>query len=124
MSLVGPRPERPEIIPELAAQLPGYVNRLAVKPGITGLAQILLPADRSVDDVRRKLAVDLFYIQNRTFWLDLRILLATLLRAFRLPWSTCHRLCAIPKRQALEVPNRSASPRATTRLPATPTPNA
>src|SRR5262249_35904144 len=59
MSLVGPRPERPEFLPELERACPGYRERLAVRPGVTGLAQVQLPADTSVDSVRRKLAYDL-----------------------------------------------------------------
>jgi lipopolysaccharide/colanic/teichoic acid biosynthesis glycosyltransferase len=97
MSLVGPRPERPEFVVQLAEQIPGYVNRLAVKPGITGLAQILLPADRTLDDVRRKLTVDLYYLTHQSVWLDVRILLATALRGAGLPWPVCWKICAIPR---------------------------
>jgi lipopolysaccharide/colanic/teichoic acid biosynthesis glycosyltransferase len=77
MALVGPRPERPEFVVQLDWQLEGYRQRLNVKPGITGLAQVLLPPDSDLESVRRKLAHDLYYIRNLTFWLDLRILLHT-----------------------------------------------
>ena len=53
MSLVGPRPERPELIPTLARSIPGYRHRLEVRPGVTGLAQIQLPPDTDLDSVRR-----------------------------------------------------------------------
>src|SRR5438477_230153 len=55
MSLIGPRPERPEFIGELERALPGYRSRLAVRPGVTGLAQVQLPADSDLESVRRKL---------------------------------------------------------------------
>jgi len=80
MSLVGPRPERPEFVEVLAEQIPGYLNRLMVQPGITGLAQINLPPDTDVDSVRRKLKLDCDYVRTASFWLDIRILLCTTLR--------------------------------------------
>jgi lipopolysaccharide/colanic/teichoic acid biosynthesis glycosyltransferase len=85
MSLVGPRPERPELIPTLARRIPGYRQRLEVRPGVTGLAQIQLPPDTDLDSVRRKLAVDLYYIRNLGLALDLGILL----------WMPCY-LLGIP----------------------------
>jgi lipopolysaccharide/colanic/teichoic acid biosynthesis glycosyltransferase len=83
MSLVGPRPERPEIIESeaLAQLVPGYDERVSVKPGLTGLAQLWLPPDSDIESVRRKVAFDLWYIENLGPWLDLRILVATLLKA-------------------------------------------
>jgi len=80
MSLVGPRPERPEFVEVLAEQIPGYLNRLMVQPGITGLAQINLPADTDLDSVRRKLVLDCEYIRTAGRWLDFRIVLCTALR--------------------------------------------
>lgn len=77
MSLVGPRPERPEIVKRLKLSVPGYDRRHAVKPGITGFAQIHLPPDTCVRSVKNKLAYDLFYIRNRTPRMELFILLAT-----------------------------------------------
>ena len=77
MSLVGPRPERPEIVRQLREVVVGYDRRHAVKPGITGFAQIHLPPDTCVRSVRNKLAYDLFYIRRRTPLLELLILLAT-----------------------------------------------
>jgi lipopolysaccharide/colanic/teichoic acid biosynthesis glycosyltransferase len=80
MSLIGPRPERPEFVAVLARKIPGYVDRLQVLPGITGLAQINLPADTDLDSVRAKLALDLEYIETAGVGLDVRIALCTLLR--------------------------------------------
>jgi len=77
MSLVGPRPERPELIPDLEDALPGYRQRLQVKPGVTGLAQVQLPADTDLCSVRNKLSYDLYYVRQYGFWLDLRIIAAT-----------------------------------------------
>jgi lipopolysaccharide/colanic/teichoic acid biosynthesis glycosyltransferase len=84
MSLVGPRPERPEFVAVLAEQIPGYMDRLAVLPGITGLAQVNLPPDTDLDSVRRKLALDCEYIQQVGLLLDLRLILCTVLRVFGL----------------------------------------
>ncbi len=78
MSLVGPRPERPEIAMELAKSVPNYWHRLAVKPGITGLAQVRYGYDATIKDVINKLRYDLFYIRNANLWLDLWILFATI----------------------------------------------
>jgi lipopolysaccharide/colanic/teichoic acid biosynthesis glycosyltransferase len=80
MSLVGPRPERPEFVTVLEEQVPGYLNRLAIVPGITGLAQINLPPDSDLDSVRRKLIVDCEYIRTAGFWMDARIIFCTILR--------------------------------------------
>lgn len=80
MSLIGPRPERPEFVKMLGREIPGYMSRLDVLPGITGLAQINLPPDRDLDDVRRKIVLDREYIQSATFLFDLRIFFCTLLR--------------------------------------------
>jgi lipopolysaccharide/colanic/teichoic acid biosynthesis glycosyltransferase len=96
MSLIGPRPERPEFVPELEAALPSYRDRLAVLPGVTGLAQVQLPADTDLDSVRKKLAYDLFYIRNLTPVLDLRILVCTALYAVGVPFRLSRRLLGVP----------------------------
>ena len=80
MDLIGPRPERPEFVEKLVEEVPGFAERLAVLPGVTGLAQINLPSDETTDCVRRKLALDLEYIQTASWGLDSRILLCTVLR--------------------------------------------
>jgi lipopolysaccharide/colanic/teichoic acid biosynthesis glycosyltransferase len=78
MSLVGPRPERPEIASELRETFPDLNERLAVRPGITGLAQIRNGYDETLKGVRRKLNYDIEYINSRGFGLELYILAATL----------------------------------------------
>jgi lipopolysaccharide/colanic/teichoic acid biosynthesis glycosyltransferase len=78
MSLIGPRPERPEIAAQLDEALPGYCTRLKVRPGLTGLAQVRLPADLDLDGARQKLAHDLLYIRKLNFILDFRIAVATI----------------------------------------------
>jgi len=77
MALVGPRPERPAFVEQLLAEIPHYDERACVRPGITGWAQVNYPYGASVEDARKKLAYDLYYIQHRGLRLDLRILLAT-----------------------------------------------
>jgi lipopolysaccharide/colanic/teichoic acid biosynthesis glycosyltransferase len=84
MSFVGPRPERPEFVRILSEVIPHYHGRLAVRPGITGLAQINLPPDTDLMSVRRKLALDLKYIEQSSLWLDARLLLCTVLRVFKI----------------------------------------
>jgi len=77
LSLVGPRPERPEFVTELEKRIDGYVYRLYVKPGLTGLAQLNQASDIDLNDVRRKLVFDFDYIENCSFWFDIRLLLCT-----------------------------------------------
>src|SRR5439155_655859 len=74
MSLVGPRPERPEFVPSLEQAVPRYHDRLLIRPGLTGLAQLQLPPDTDLESVRRKLACDLYYVQHLGLWLDLRLI--------------------------------------------------
>lgn len=81
MSLVGPRPERPELVPILSKAVPGYTDRHQVPPGITGLAQLSLPPDTDLDSVRRKLVLDLAYIRRASLLLDLQLLACTCLYA-------------------------------------------
>jgi lipopolysaccharide/colanic/teichoic acid biosynthesis glycosyltransferase len=78
MNVVGPRPEQPELFRELREQVDGYSQRQSVPPGITGWAQVNHPYDRSVDDVRRKVELDLEYIRRRTPSEVLRIMALTL----------------------------------------------
>lgn len=81
MSLVGPRPERPEIVTKLREVVVGYDRRHAVRPGITGFAQVHLPPDTCVRSVRNKLVYDLFYVRHRSVRMELFVLLATGLKA-------------------------------------------
>ncbi|MFO0914628.1 MAG: sugar transferase [Pirellulales bacterium] len=85
MAIFGPRPERPELVHQLAEKIPGYWNRLAVLPGITGLAQINLPPDETIDCVRKKLKLDLEYIEHASWALDARMFAWTLLRLAMVP---------------------------------------
>ena len=78
MSLVGPRPERPFFVEKLKKEIPLYNHRHRVRPGITGWAQVKHKYDESVEDVRAKIKYDLFYIENISWRLDLKILLNTL----------------------------------------------
>lgn len=79
MSLVGPRPERPHFVQTLHGAIPRYDQRLLLKPGMTGLAQVHYRYDASIDDVRRKLRFDLLYIKRMCLTLDVKILAWTLL---------------------------------------------
>ncbi len=102
MSLIGPRPAHPEFVPILAEAIPGYVNRFAVRPGITGLAQINLPPVSDLNGVRRHLVLDLDYVREASFLLDLRMFLCTLVRLWGLPGDTCMRLFHL--RRAVSLP--------------------
>lgn len=77
MSLVGPRPERPEFVDTLAGSVPFYKERLLVPPGVTGWAQVKYPYAASIEAARRKLQYDLYYIKHMSFSLDSLILLRT-----------------------------------------------
>jgi lipopolysaccharide/colanic/teichoic acid biosynthesis glycosyltransferase len=96
MSLIGPRPERPEIVAVLEQKIPDYSLRHTVRPGVTGLAQIQLPADTDLESVRHKLALDLVYIQKRTGWLDTRIAVGTLLKVVATPFRWIRVILALP----------------------------
>ncbi|MFT8245506.1 exopolysaccharide biosynthesis polyprenyl glycosylphosphotransferase [Roseomonas sp. BN140053] len=78
MAFVGPRPERPAFVEQLAQVIPHYAARHLVKPGITGWAQVNYPYGASVADARMKLTYDLYYIRRRSLFLDLLILVATI----------------------------------------------
>lgn len=95
MSLIGPRPERPEFTHQLAIALPRYLDRLAVLPGITGLAQINLPPDVDLDSVRRKLALDLLYVREGSRGLDFRIFVCTFARLFAIKGPRVTRLLGL-----------------------------
>ena len=84
MSLVGPRPERPEFVEQLAAQIPRYRQRLAVRPGLTGWAQVHYRYDASVQDAAEKLGYDLYYVAHRGLLLDLSIVARTVRHLLRL----------------------------------------
>ena len=78
MSLIGPRPERPELVEKLSAELPLFRKRLAVRAGLTGLAQTRIGYSGNIRHYRRKVALDSIYIDNCCFFLDMRIALKTI----------------------------------------------
>lgn len=78
MSLVGPRPERPYFVEQLAKEIPLYKRRLRVRPGITGWAQVKHKYDETIEDVKTKLRYDLFYIENMSLRNDFKILFRTI----------------------------------------------
>jgi lipopolysaccharide/colanic/teichoic acid biosynthesis glycosyltransferase len=77
MSLIGPRPERPVFVKRLSKEIPLYQRRLKVRPGITGWAQVKQKYDETIDDVKKKVQYDLFYIENMSLRMDFKILLNT-----------------------------------------------
>jgi lipopolysaccharide/colanic/teichoic acid biosynthesis glycosyltransferase len=103
MSLVGPRPERPEVIQAkgLEQVVPGYRHRLLVKPGVTGLAQLQLPADSDLTSVRHKVVYDLYYVQHQGPLLDVRLVLGTLLRAAGAGPRLIRWACLLPSRRTV-----------------------
>jgi lipopolysaccharide/colanic/teichoic acid biosynthesis glycosyltransferase len=102
MSLVGPRPERPEFVAFLEPAIPCYRQRLAVRPGLSGLAQIQLPADIDLDSVRRKLAYDLYYVHRLSFWLDVLLMLNTACYLVGIPFAWSRRLFRVPCGEPVE----------------------
>jgi lipopolysaccharide/colanic/teichoic acid biosynthesis glycosyltransferase len=102
MSLVGPRPERPEIAGQLEKVIPLYGERLLVRPGVTGLAQVQLPPDTDLDSVRRKLAYDLYYVRTVSLWLDLTILLSTAFHVLGVSFAVPQRLFGVPSGPPVE----------------------
>jgi lipopolysaccharide/colanic/teichoic acid biosynthesis glycosyltransferase len=77
MSVIGPRPERPYFVDQFVERIPGYSQRLHVRPGITGLAQVTLDYDSSIDDVKLKLERDLVHVHERSLRKDIAILART-----------------------------------------------
>jgi lipopolysaccharide/colanic/teichoic acid biosynthesis glycosyltransferase len=115
MSLIGPRPERPEIVAKLEKSIPQYWDRLAVQPGITGLAQVQLPPDEAVAEVGRKILCDLHYIERMGPWLDARILAGTALKVMGVSVEWRRRLLWLPglapvDNQTSEVVETEATP--------------
>ena len=121
MSLVGPRPERPEFVPSLSEQIPGYLNRLAVRPGVTGLAQVNLDPDVDLDSVRRKLVLDLEYVRHGSFWLDVRVVACTLVHLLGISGERAKRLIGLHRdvEQLLQAAPAPASASITARTPKT-----
>jgi lipopolysaccharide/colanic/teichoic acid biosynthesis glycosyltransferase len=103
MSLVGPRPERPEFAVHLDQVIFYYRKRLVVRPGVTGLAQVQLPGDTDLESVRRKLAYDLFYIQHLNPLLDLRILACTAFKILGASFDGMRKWFSLPVAEATEA---------------------
>jgi lipopolysaccharide/colanic/teichoic acid biosynthesis glycosyltransferase len=78
MNFVGPRPEREHFIAQLAQEIPFYEQRHLIAPGLTGWAQIKYPYGASIDDARKKLEYDLYYIKNQSIALDATIMFETI----------------------------------------------
>ncbi len=102
MSLIGPRPERPEFVPQLAQALSHYGDRLQVRPGVTGVAQVQLPPDSDLDSVRLKLAYDLHYVRHVGFRLDLRIYAATVFKMAGVPFHVLRAVFVFATRESIE----------------------
>jgi lipopolysaccharide/colanic/teichoic acid biosynthesis glycosyltransferase len=101
MSLVGPRPERPEFLPQLEQAVPRYRDRLLVLPGVTGLAQVQLPPDTDLDSVRLKMAYDFEYVYSINLWLDLRICWATAFKVAHFKFETISRIFRFRDKEAI-----------------------
>ncbi len=102
MSLIGPRPERPEFVVQLEKVLPRYHHRHLVRPGITGLAQIQLPPDTDVLSVGRKLTCDLHYVRQMDALLDAKILICTGLGILSVPFGFMRRVFLVPSLEEMQ----------------------
>ncbi len=103
MSMVGPRPERPEFVPQLEQAVPYYRARLLVRPGVTGLAQVQLPPDTDLDSVRIKLAYDLFYVRKHTFVMDFKVCWATAFHVVGIDFERIRRLFGFTGRHVIDA---------------------
>jgi len=104
MSLIGPRPERPEIVTRLERSIPKYRYRLVVRPGLTGLAQVIQPPDTDLSSVQTKLEYDLIYVDRMNLWFDIRILAGTVLHVLNVPGTTVAALLGFPTLNPADVP--------------------
>lgn len=111
MSLIGPRPERPEFVPKLEQAVPHYRQRLQVRPGVTGLAQVQLPPDSDLDSVLIKTAYDLHYILRIGVLLDARIAWATFFKLTGLSFDRLRTLFRFPRREVVEQGYRALTAR-------------
>ncbi|HEU5118199.1 MAG TPA: sugar transferase, partial [Isosphaeraceae bacterium] len=102
MSLIGPRPERPEFVSKLEKSVPFYRLREGILPGLTGLAQVQLPPDTEELEVHRKVACDLYYLRHQGPWLDLRILIGTAMKVLDIPARVSCRILGIPTGPVVE----------------------
>jgi lipopolysaccharide/colanic/teichoic acid biosynthesis glycosyltransferase len=102
MCLIGPRPERPEFVDVLAEKLPHYRDRLLVKPGMTGLAQVQLPPDTDLASVRRKLACDLYYVHHVSPLMDLQVFFGTAFYLAGIPFALTRAIFRMPSSELVE----------------------
>src|SRR5262249_10726936 len=126
MSLVGPRPERPEFVPSLEQAVPCYHDRLLIRPWLTGLAQLQLAPGPAPPGVRRELVCDLYYVQHLGLWLDLRLIVATVFYLVGFSERLLQRVLCIPRGKVIETNYRHlVEERASvaSRLPADPSVN-
>jgi lipopolysaccharide/colanic/teichoic acid biosynthesis glycosyltransferase len=110
MDLIGPRPERPVFVAKLQQTIPNYTARLQVLPGVTGLAQINLPPDETMDCVRRKLLLDCAYIRQASFFLDVRILACTFLRMFGIRHGHAAKWMGVQRHVTISAGQRACRP--------------
>ncbi len=101
MSLIGPRPERPELIAQFEHALPNYHDRHLVRPGILGLAQVLQAPDTDLGSVCRRLRYDIHYVDHISLFLDARIYIATMLVFLGIPSGPIAEMMGFPN----EVPD-------------------
>ncbi|MGI9459698.1 MAG: sugar transferase [Pirellulales bacterium] len=102
MVLTGPRPERPEFVHLLSKEIPNYKERLSVKPGITGLAQVNLPPDSDLQSVEKKQTLDLHYIEIASFWLDQRLLASTAFRVMLIRGKKLNNVLGVDRQHLVE----------------------
>jgi lipopolysaccharide/colanic/teichoic acid biosynthesis glycosyltransferase len=107
MSLIGPRPERPEFVDQLERALPKYRHRLMVRPGLTGLAQVQQPPDTDLFSVHRKLNYDLYYVESMNPWLDFRLIVATFLKCLGVSFEWIGRILQLPDPNPRDTPKPS-----------------
>lgn len=107
MSLIGPRPERPEFLPTLEMAIALYRERLRVKPGLSGFAQLQLPPDTDLESVRIKLAYDLFYVRHIGFLFDLAIYLGTFAKLLGLSMDSICWICRFEKSAVVDQEYRT-----------------
>ncbi len=102
MSLIGPRPERPEFVERLEKQVRFYRERMSVRPGITGLAQLRLPPDSNLDSVRRKVVHDIYYVRFAGPVLDFKLFFLTGVRLLREIGHVCWSAIVLPSADDVE----------------------
>ena len=108
MTLVGPRPERPEFVVQLEQVIPRYRERLQMRPGVTGLAQILLQPDVDIQSVRTKLMYDLCYMRSAGHLMDIKIITCTALKITGMPRKVSRMIMRVPDQDTIERAHEAA----------------